>query len=484
MQYITSNMEPRRVLQIFEDISAIPRGSGNESGVAKYIVEFAQRLGLEAFLDSTGNVFVRKNASLEYEDIAPVAIQGHMDMVCEKNGDCTHNFENDPLELFVEDGMLGAQGTTLGGDDGIAVAMMLALLEEENTPTLECLFTVEEETGLAGAKGFDCSNFTAKRMINLDSEDENTLTAGCAGGVRTEVSFAIAGCKNVECAHSVCLKIKGLAGGHSGAEIDKGRTNAIVLMGRLLNKIYQDVDFCLVSISGGGKDNAIARECEATVAFMGAYEARKIQAISDAFIKEINKELSKEDEGLSVECVVFEGRTEALTRSKTENILRFLSCVNTGVLKMSNAIPGLVEFSRNLGVVQTEENRIRFTLSSRSSLEHQIDFSCSQLDSLSALCDAKSAHYSRYPGWEFERNSKLREEYLETYESLFGKKPEVIVIHAGLECGILSSKTPGLDIISVGPNMKDIHTPQERLDIASCDRIWKTIKKLICDKKA
>lgn len=481
MSYVTQGFEPHKVFEIFEDLCAIPHGSGNEKGIADYIEAYANKRELFVLRDETGNVFVRKNAAEGYENTPAILLQGHMDMVCEKNSDSDHDFLKDPLKLSIKDGQLWADGTTLGADNGIAVAMMLALLDTENHPTIECLFTVEEETGLAGAQGFDCSVVTAKRMINLDSEEDHQITAGCAGGKRTEFTFDY--CKAPASDGDIFMEISvtGLSGGHSGAEIHLGKTNAIVLMGRLLSAAYSVGCFNLVKINGGGKDNAIARECFATLRFENESTAN---AAKKAIISEslkVRKEINKDDKALSVGI----GRSEAkyyLDTDSTEKIIAFLTVLRTGVLKMSNQIEGLVEFSRNLGIAATEEEKIRFTLSTRSSLESQLDLSIRELDSLASLTGADCRHYARYPGWEFEPASLLREQYIEKFKFLFGKEPTVGVIHAGLECGILSSKMPGMDIISIGPNMYDIHSPNEHLDLASTARVWQALIAVVEEK--
>lgn len=467
-----------RALQIFEDICKIPHGSGNESGVADYIQKHADALGLYNTRDSFGNVFIKKPASAGYENRPALLLQGHMDMVCEKDEGVIHDFEKDALDLFVENGLLGARGTSLGGDDGIAVAMMLALLETDAHPALECLFTVEEETGLAGAKGFDCSQITAKRMINLDSEEESTVTAGCAGGVRTEIVFERARVDLQRRRSAMRISISGLAGGHSGADINSGRQNAIVLMGRLLQRALSEQRIWLCEINGGGKDNAIARECSAVLICEDAEGLREcISSETDA----IRKELCALDGGICV--TVSDTNAISCYRLKdTRRIIALLSLSRTGVLKESCQIKGLVEYSRNLGVVITDGDRIVLTLSSRSSIEAQLDMSCRELDLLASSQGAEARHYARYPGWEYQSESGLREEYLNVCQRVLGKRPEVVVIHAGLECGIISSKTDGMDIISIGPDMYDIHSPAERLSLASCERIWKVLLTFVSER--
>lgn len=480
MNYVTSGYEPRRVLEIFEEICAIPHGSGNEKGLADYIEKFAADIGLEAYRDSVGNVFVRKPAATGYEDCEPLLLQGHMDMVCEKNSASSHDFLTDGLKLSVKDGFLWADGTTLGGDDGIAVAMMLALLETDEHPTLECLFTVEEETGLAGAKGFDCSVITAKRMINLDSEEEDTITAGCAGGVRSEIDFGFSPISCPKEYETAVISVTGLAGGHSGAEIHCGKANAIIIAARLLATAYEKNRFNLVSLSCAGKDNAIARECFAVIA------SDNVGGIRDAIsceAEKIKKELALCDSGFNVNVRTAPvNDTECIDDKITKNILTFLSSIKIGVLKMSNDISGLVEFSRNIGVAETTRGNVKLTFSSRSSLEAQLDLSCREFDMLSSLAGASCRHYARYPGWEYAQVSPLRELYSSIYRDMFGKDMIISVIHAGLECGILSSKKSGLDIISIGPNMRCIHSPNEHLDINSCERVWKALLRLVKTK--
>ena len=477
---ITYGYEPKEALEIFEDLCAIPHGSGNEKGIADYIENFAKERDLFCLRDETGNVFVRKSATEGYENAPAILFQGHMDMVCEKNADSDHDFAKDGLRLSVKDGFLWADGTTLGADNGIAVAMMLALLDTEEHPTLECLFTVEEETGLAGAKGFDCSPVTAKKMINLDSEEEWQITAGCAGGCRTEIDFEYEPVDSGEGETTLSISVTGLSGGHSGAEIHCGKTNAIVALARILGAVWENEKFKLVSLNGGGKDNAIAREAFALISVKDDKKA-SLAAINEVW--GIKKELNEDDKDFVCRIDVVEKANKCVDMKTTENLISFLTCVRTGVLKMSNDIEGLVEYSRNLGVADSEEGRIKLTFSSRSSIEAQLDLSCREMDMLSSLAGCICRHYSRYPGWEYSPKSTLRDEYIAAYKKLFGKEPTVGVIHAGLECGILSSKMNGMDIISIGPNMFDIHSPREHLDLASCERVWQTLLEVIKNQR-
>lgn len=471
MEYIIKNTRHDIVFNIFEEICAIPHGSGNEGEIAKYIANYANTHGALASIDENNNVFVRKQ--VEGSTLPPVLLQGHMDMVCEKNSDVEHDFLHDGLKLFVENGKIGAYGTTLGADDGMAVAYMLALLSEDLKMPLEMLFTVCEETGLEGAKTFDVSNITAKKMINLDSEEDNVVTAGCAGGVRTDIVIPL----DHEAYFDGCLvKISGLAGGHSGAEINSGKSSAVTLMGRLLARLLYECDIRIASVSCNGKDNAIARECEAYV----CGDKKKIESVCESFYNDTKKELLEIDCGFNITVGECE-RLKGINKDISDKIITLLATARCGVLKMSNDIEGLVEYSRNLGTIKTVGDEMIFTFSNRSSIEAQLDASIRELELFGISLGGRVEHYERYPGWEYASVSPLREEYIDAYVNLFNKEPAVSVIHAGLECGILSDKLSGdIDIISVGPDLYDIHSPSERADIASCERIYDVLLYMLC----
>ncbi|MBQ2806295.1 MAG: aminoacyl-histidine dipeptidase [Clostridia bacterium] len=475
MEYIVKGYKPVKLFEYFEDICAIPHGSGNEAAIADYLVAFATSRGLEYHRDHVNNVFIKAPATQGLEDRPAILLQGHTDMVCEKNNDTEHDFLRDGLSLFVENGWLGAKGTTLGGDDGIAVAMMLAILDGEMPhPAVECLFTVEEEVGLLGAESFDYSLVSASRMINMDSEDEAYVTAGCAGGLRTDLTVPV----TYEDAKGVAVEIKlgGLAGGHSGADVHLGRANANKMMGRMLLALSKEFDFRLCAIEGGSKDNAIPRECTAVVCGKGLLAMpAKVAKLTN----EIKAELCAEDSGFFMQCKTLEVPKTCMDKDSTARVICAVGTVANGVLAMSNHIQGLVEYSRNLGIVRTEQGGVHLTLSSRSAIESQLDASIDDLDALATLCGGSTRHHSRYPGWSYAVESPLRDQYLAAYTELFGKTPEVSVIHAGLECGIIRSKLPEMDMISVGPNMRDIHSPAERLDLASCERFWQVITKMM-----
>lgn len=477
MKYVTEGLEPRRVLELFEEISAIPRGSGNEEAVAKWIEKFASDRKCFCLRDGSNNVFVRVPATAEREHEAAVMLQGHMDMVCEKKEGVAHDFLRDGISIRVEDGWLRADGTTLGGDDGAAVAMMLAVIDGQlaTHPTVECLFTTDEEVGLLGAGSFDYSNVTAKSMINLDSEAEDSVTVGCAGGVRSDMTVPV---KTQEMrGEALEISITGLCGGHSGENINCGRTNAIKLMGRLLIAVGKKMRVNLVTVRGGGKDNAIPREAFAVISVADADRAAR------AVLREterVRAELRAEDAGLTVGCsVAADAPDKMMTAETTRRVLAVMGTVQNGVIEMSRDVEGLVGFSRNLGIVKTDESGVTFVFSSRSPVESQLDASTDSLDALAAVIGAKTVHYSRYPGWNYAQRSPLRNKYLKAAARVLGYEPKVTVIHAGLECGIIRSHLPKLDMISIGPDMKGIHTPDEALSAASCERIWKIVGEML-----
>ena len=476
MEYIIKNRQPVSVFRYFEEISAIPRGSFNEAGVATYLEQFAAKRGLECYRDAMHNVLIKAPATKGLEDHPVVLLQGHTDMVCEKNSDVEHDFTKDPLRLYVDGKYLRAKGTTLGGDNGIAVAMMLSLLDGEipNHPAYECLFTTAEEVGLNGAHAFDYSRLNARRMINLDSEEQGIVTVGCAGGLRSDLTLHYAPVPF----SGVCVRvgIKGLMGGHSGANINSGRANANKIMGRLLASLSEKTEVCLVSLTGGSKDNAIPRECEACVSVENAELAMDVLSEQAELIAQ---ELSADDRGFTVTCETEAADAVMMSAEDSQRVIALLACVANGVLKMSDQIKGLVEYSRNLGVIEHQEGKLSLIFSSRSSIENQLDTSIRELDLLAKLTGFETRHYSRYPGWNYAPKSDLRDRYLEVYSEVTGKEAKVDIIHAGLECGVISSHVPDMDMISIGPDMKDIHSPDEALDLDSVEEFWKVLEALI-----
>lgn len=480
-QYVVSGYEPAKLFEFFEDICAIPHGSGNEKAISDYLVAFAKERGIECYQDEIYNVLYRIPATAGRENEPSVLLQGHTDMVCEKNGDTVHDFLTDPLKLYVDErGFLRAKGTTLGGDDGVAVAAMMAAADGmiPSHPALECLFTVSEEVGLDGADGFDYSRIRSRILLNMDSEEEDAVIVGCAGGVRSDMLVSPKWQRRAGAVYEIALT--GLKGGHSGEDINKGRENANKLMGRILLKLRAVTDLRIASIAGGSKDNAIPRECKAVVVCPRA-DGETVAALAVSEIEAIAKELSADDAGFvgTVTKVKRGALPVRMTDGATaEKLITLLGAVRNGVLKMSYGIAGFVEWSRSLGVIEMRDDKIRVVFSSRSSIECQLDASIAELDALARMIGAEICHHGRYPGWTYDPDSLIREKYLKIAEKL-GMPAKARVIHAGLECGVIASRLDGLDAISFGPNLSDIHSPEEALDLASMERFWKKLVALL-----
>ena len=486
---ILAGYEPASVLAFFEDICAIPHVSGDEKAIADYIEAFAKARGLFCYRDSVHNVFIKLPASVGHESAPAVMMQGHTDMVGEKTADSTHDFATDGLKLKVDaDGWISATDTTLGGDDGVAVAMMLAILDNppEPHPAIECLFTVSEETGLEGAWAFDpaAAKATARTMINLDSEAEGVITAGCSGGMRTDITIPV----TCEPAEGVAVKITldGFTGGHSGVEIHEGHTNAIKAMGRILLSLNDKYDFTLSSVKGGGKDNAIPRDCTAVVDLRDTAHAEEflsdVALAADKLRSEPN--MIPADKVFTCTAEIFTDAPAYTMDAKGDwAVLSLLTLVRDGVLSMSAHGKGLVAHSRNLGIIKTitdgegKPTAVKFSMSTRSASNNHLDDSERELATLAATLGGEATHRARYPGWDYAPVSPLRDLWTAVSERMYGVTPKVEVIHAGLECGILCDKLGEMDIISVGPDMRDIHTPREMLSIPSVERTYR----LVCE---
>ena len=465
-----------RVMALFHEISAIPRPSHHEERIAEYIENFAKANGCEVYRDDLNNVFVRVAATAGCEDRAPILLQGHTDMVCEKNADVEHDFMKDGIKIIEENGFLRADGTTLGADNGTAVALMLHIIEG-GVPAhgeIECLFTASEEVGLDGVQGFDFSRVHARRLINLDGGGEDNAIVGCAGGVCTNVMFPARYTKAE--GTQLRISVRGLAGGHSGSDIGKGRANAILLLSRLLCELYTKTPLSLVSLSGGDKDNAIPRECDAVIA---VEDAEVVCETAKKYVQDISAELSEADAGFSFSLTSAEPSEEMMDAYVTRSILSFLACVKNGVLSMCAALPTLVEHSQNVASVRTDSRGAVITVSTRSAIERQLEESMRTLDILSAATYGMTHHRNRYPGWAFAKESEIAKMYADTAKELFGKEISKKVIHAGLECGIIKGKLPDMDCISCGPNKYALHSTAERLDIASYERFMKVIFTLL-----
>ncbi len=473
---LSENFAYPMLMKYFEEISAIPRGSYNEKGIADYLENFAKARGLYCYRDGYNNVLIKKSAANGSEDRAPILLQGHTDMVCEKNDGVEHDFLSEPLKLYEENGWIRAQGTTLGADNGVAVAIMLYVLDGGvfSNPDIECLFTASEEVGLDGATNFDYSKIKARRMINMDSADESLIIAGCAGGQRSSLCFDVKP-KTIS-AKTAKIRISGLFGGHSGEDIDKGRANACKLMGRVLYGIM-DKDTELVSVKGGTKDNAIPRECEAVVT---VFDEKILKAKIEKLSCELCEGLCEDDRDFELTLeLIGEREVKCIDKDTARKIVFLMHTVRNGVFEMNQDIEGLVEWSRNLGIVNCDEHGAELVFSSRSSFESRIDASASELDDHASILGAKVKHYNRYPAWCFASVSDIRNAYVSAFESLFAKTPKVTVIHAGLECGIISRSVEDMDIISCGPVVLDLHSPDEKMNKKSFENFYTVIKTVV-----
>lgn len=464
-------------LSYFLEICQIPHGSGSCEAIADYLVSFAKTQRLPYTRDTANNVFIVRGASEGREDEPAILLQGHTDMVCEKAATSAHNFLTDPIHTVIENGRIRADGTTLGGDDGVAVAIMLALLTDRtlSAPRLECLFTSDEETGLFGAKAFDCSQITARRMINLDSEEEGVATIGCAGGAVSTLTMTNEVLPPV--GKPLHIRIFGLTGGHSGAEIHRGRANAIVLMARLLDRLYSFAPFRLASLTGGQQNNAIPRECEATI-FVQDMPA--CIGILQEYGTALEGELSTEDKGFRLHISRAKGTFDcALTYRDTSRAISAILLTQNGVLAMCKDLPDQVETSTNIGVVSVTSERTELVSCDRSCVASKLADVLTRHRRLAHVLEADLEISGEYPTWQPIFGSPLQESYLRAAKEIYGFDGKVCTIHAGLECGILSEACPGMDAISIGPDLRDIHTPEESLSLASFDRLYALVKHML-----
>lgn len=471
-----AGLEPASVFHYFEEICAIPHGSGNTRMISDYLVDFAKEHGLRYIQDELNNVILFAEGTCGMEDHDPVILQGHMDMVCEKDADCPIDMDTQGLDIGHDNTVVFAKGTTLGGDDGIAVAFALALLADKSIahPPLEIIITVDEETGMFGAVGIDLSMLKGRTLINLDSEEEGVFTVSCAGGARATISM------NVErrAVYGPCIRlsVSGLQGGHSGAEIHKNRANANKVMGEFMSRIQKLMPLCLTSFSGGSKDNAIPRSCQATLVAMGIHLER-INTIAEELEKEIKEQYDEPEVSIQAFDVDALGGN-SLTTESTAKVINLLCAIPNGVMAMSQDIEGLVQTSLNWGVVKLGE-RFTATASVRSSVNQEKEELLDRLKKMADFYDATYSQMGDYPAWEFKKDSVLRDTMVRIYMEMFGKEPEVLAIHAGLECGILGEKLPGLDCVSIGPQMHNIHTSRETLEIASTQRTWEFLQAVL-----
>ena len=472
---VLEGLEPEKVFYYFEEICSIPHGSGNTAQISEYLKSFAIKKGLRYIQDEAGNVIIFKGGTADYESSPAVMLQGHMDMVCEKEHGAQIDMKTEGLKLIYRDGIISADGTTLGGDDGIAVAFALAILDSDDIPhpPLEAVFTVDEEIGMLGAAAMDCSPLSSRTMLNLDSEEEGYLLVSCAGGVSAACHIPLS--YDTVTGRPYTVTVSGLSGGHSGTEIDKGRANANVILARVLYRLKAVVPFCITDIHGGLKDNAIPREAEACIII------RDTEGVSaaDSFITEMDAILKNEyaatDAGICIsggESASENVTVEALSSASTNAVITALFNLPSGITRMSFDIPGLVQSSLNPGVLMLKDDEAYISYCIRSSVASEKQEMCDRIESMMQLIGGYVTYTGDYPAWEYRKDSPLRDLMIDIYRKQYGSEPVVQALHAGVECGLFSGKIPGLDCVSYGPNMQDIHTSAESMEVASVKRTW------------
>lgn len=482
---VLGELEPKKVFQYFEEICGIPRPSYKEKKISDYLVSFAESHGLEYYQDELFNVIMIAPATPGYENEEPVILQGHMDMVCEKEPGYETDFENDGLKLLVDGDYVTAEGTTLGGDDGIAIAYALAILDSPEIvhPRLEVIITVSEEVGMEGATGIDLSMLKGHKLLNLDSEAEGIMTVSCAGGNSSvcRVPVTYEGGSGV----ALSLKVGGLKGGHSGVEINKGRANASRVMGRLLLSLDQaGVNYALAAVCGGAKQNAIPREAQATLLVPAQEAGAARQSLTDT-IEQVKSEYATIDPGLTLSIEEgTEKQAQVLQPTSKETVVMLLNNLPGGVQSMSADIEGLVETSLNMGIVTLDETEFRAEFAVRSSVESARDALTARIRNLAEYAGGTLEVSGVYPAWEYKKDSVMREDAARMFREMYGKELKIEAIHAGLECGILAGKIDGLDGISIGPDMIGIHTFEEKLSISSTKRVFEFVVELLKCKHA
>ena len=468
----------KNVLKHFCELSAVPRGSGYNEKISNWLCTFAENHGIAYEQDEALNVILRKPATKGYEQAPKVVLQGHMDMVCVKNEGCLHDFLTEGLELLTDGEWLFANGTTLGADDGVSIAYMMSLLTDEHLehPELVCLITTDEETGMDGAREINPEKIKADYLINIDSEEEGVCWCGCAGGQRLELRLPVT--REVMTGDLLTVTLGGLSGGHSGADIHKYIPNAIHVMGRFLSEIAEICEYRLIDMQGGEKDNSIPVNVTVRILVQNQEKGiEKIQAIADSLKRLYGR--SQDNMSISVECGSTGENASVLQEESQKKLVFLLNQLPDGVQSMSTQIEGLVETSLNLGIFVLEQKQAVYHLSLRSSVAYELQGLSKRIMALADFVGAAAESGSDYPAWEYRSESKLRELFCETYRLLYNKTPRTAAIHAGLECGLFSEKMPDTDMISIGPDMHDIHTPKERLEIASTVRVYKVIEKML-----
>lgn len=470
------DLEPKSVWRHFDEIRKIPRCSKHEDKIREYILNFASKNGLEAKTDKAGNVLILKPASKGMEDKPIVVLQGHMDMVCEKNANVEHDFSKDPIKVKIENNKVKAEGTTLGADNGIGIAIMLSILEDKNLRhgPIEALFTVDEETGLTGAFAIEPDFLKGRIMLNLDSENFGVITIGSAGGGNTTIELPLMYKESRKNAIGLRIKVGGLKGGHSGVDIHEQRGNAIKILARLLWRLKGEIE--LASIKGGDKMNAIPRESEALV-----YVQDKEKFVSS--IREIEGEIMEEikpiDPGFKVEVEKITERKKVLERKSQDKLIDLLHALPHGVQRMSFDVPGLVETSTNLARVSIEDGKAIIGMSSRSAIKSALQDMKDKIRAVANLAGAEVKEDKPYPGWKPNPKSRILKIAKEVYREMFREEAKVEAIHAGLECGIIGEKFPGMDMISIGPTIKHPHSPDEYVEIDSVEKFYRYVLKIL-----
>ena len=480
---VLSELKPKKVFEYFETICGIPHGSGNTSALVDYCVKFADERGLSWYRDAADNIVIRKPASPGYENSDTIILQGHTDMVCEKADGIEFDFTKDAIKPYVDGDLLKADGTTLGGDNGIAVAMCLAILDDDTLPhpPLEVFFTADEEIGMIGAFAFDCSNLTGHKLINLDSEYEGVLMCSCAGGANAYSTLAMT--REEAELELVELEISGLTSGHSGVEIDKGRANSNVLMARMLNGLAKDFKYQIVKLEGGSRETAIAAKTTAVIGVSAGCSANVAEA-AVAIGSVFKKEYLAAEPGMVVEvkCGAVE-KVNALTAEESDLVQKVLVALPDSVQAMSVDMPGLVQTSVNFGVLQLRENELYFANTVRSSMTTQKVWILDQIKAIVALAGGKTEVTGDYPGWSYNPNSVVKDTIVRVYKELFGKTASVEAVHAGIECGLFADSIQNLDCVSIGPTMGDVHTPREHLSISSTARTYQLLCEVLKESK-
>ena len=476
MEYKITGYEPAALFRNFEDFSAVPRGSFHNEKISDFLVKFAKDRGLEVYQDEALNVIIKKPGQNGGEGKPPVILQGHMDMVCEKVHGCDHDFETQGIDMYVtDDGWLTANGTTLGGDDGIADATMMTLLDDDTLtyPPLECVFTTDEEVGLLGANVLDYSKLDGRLMLNLDSEDEGVATVSCAGGMDYTMTRALT-CEK-QSGETVTIDVKGLLGGHPGTDIDLGHANADKLIARAVLSVLEDEAARLVSFTGGTKGNAIPREAAATLWFPTAdaadTAAEKLHALGEAFTHEIRRL----EPGIDVTVSRTAAEVSVMSREDTEAVISAIVLAPNGVQTRDPLMDNFVISSLNLGIVRVEDGTALLGFAPRSSVDSLMDAITNELALTAKTFGFETEVSGAYPGWEKVEDSVLCDTMKESYRTLFGKELKVEGIHAGLECGLFFANLPGLDPVSIGPTMRGVHTPDEKMDLTSCEQFYKLV---------